>query len=314
MRSAVGALLLAMLFFTLGFFTGTSTVAPSLRGSYSAFAEDSAWRYQTIRVVGSTTLLPIANACALKFMELYNTTCILVEGGGSGRGYNELTNGLCGIALASREPLEEELSLASSKGVFLVLHEVAVDAIAVVVHPSVVQEADKPLELTLEEVGKIFAGEYRKWSEVREDLPDAEIVVFTREAYSGTRELFEELCLKPFCLEMRSDASVVPSNFAMRESVRQTPYSIGYVGLAFVSDDLAVVRLGIGDGSFYAPSRDSALNGSYPLVRRLYLVTNGVPESGSLVDRFVDFVKSPTGQAIVEQCGFIAIYPRGDGG
>ena len=35
-----------------------------------------------------------------------------------------------------------------------------------------------------------------------------EIVVFTREPGSGTRETFEEACLKPFGLEVRADASV----------------------------------------------------------------------------------------------------------
>ena len=40
------------------------------------------------------------------------------------------------------------------------------------------------------------------------------------------------------------------------------------------------------------------------------MVTDGIPESGSLTDRFIDFVKSPEGQRIVEQCGYIAIYPK----
>ena len=80
-----------------GLLIGTLVLAPTLLANQGTaqqpFPQDSAWRNQAIRVVGSTTVLPIANACAIRFMELYNTTSITVEGGGSGRGYSELIDG-----------------------------------------------------------------------------------------------------------------------------------------------------------------------------------------------------------------------------
>ncbi|HIE13974.1 TPA: hypothetical protein EYP70_01740 [Candidatus Bathyarchaeota archaeon] len=201
---------------------------------------------------------------------------------------------------------------ARQKGVVLFLHKIATDGIAVIVHPSVTEGLEGSLNLTIEEIGKIFAGVYSKWSEVREGLPDKEIMVFVREHGSGTRGTFEEFCMEPFGFEVKTGALEAPSNPAMRLSVEQTPYSIGYIGLGFVSGNVEVVHVAKEKGQpFYAPTYENIRRGVYPLSRYLYMVTNGIPESGSLIDRFIDFVKSPEGQKLVEQCGFIAVYPKG---
>jgi len=311
MKNIVKIGVATVLAFVAGLSIGAVAIYPILPANNQLFPEDSVWRYQNIRVVGSTTVLPIANATAIKFMELYNTTSITVEGGGSGRGYSELIDGLCDIADASRKPKQKELNAAAQKGVNIVLHEIAIDGLAVIVHPTVTKDLGAPLELTLEEIGKIFAGKYSKWSDIREDLPDEEIIVFVREHGSGTRGTFEEFCMEPFELEVKSGAAEVPSNPAMRESIEQTPYSIGYVGLGFLSTKVRTVHIAQEeDAPSYAPSYENVKKGVYPLSRYLYMATNGVPESGSLIDRFIDFVKSPAGQKLVEQCGYIALYPK----
>ncbi len=308
----ISALSISMLI--AGLLIGTFILAPMLLNQgaiQQSFPQDSTWRHQSIRVVGSTTVLPIANACAIRFMELYNTTSIVVEGGGSGRGYSELIDGLCDIADASRKPKPSELDAARQKGVTFILHEIAIDGIAVIVHPSVTEGLNGPLNLTLEEIGKIFAGVYSKWSQVKEGLPNEDIVVFVREHGSGTRATFEEFCMEPFGLEVTTGASEVPSNPAMRQSVEQTPYSIGYIGLGFLWGNIEAINVAEeSNGPFYAPTYENVKEGVYPLSRYLYMVTSGIPESGSLTDRFIDFVKSPEGQKLVEQCGYIAIYPK----
>ena len=271
--------------------------------------EDSAWRTESIRAIGSTTVLPIANAAAIAFMQKYPGVDIRVEGGGSGHGYASLIDGACDIAMASRKPKLKEIADAKERNVSLILHEIAVDAVVIIVNPSV---STVPLNLTLEQVAKIFNGTYTKWSEVDPSLPDEKIIVFTREAGSGTRGTFEEHVMEPFGLTITPDAQEVPSNPAMRESVRNTQYSIGYVGLGFVTEDVVTVNLAVSENeTYYEPTPENIYAGKYPISRYLYLVTNGWPESGSLVDRFIDFIRSPEGQRIVEDQGFLALpkYP-----
>ena len=274
------------------------------------FPEDSAWRTGLIRLVGSTTVLPIAEECAKEFMKLHDGVSIVVEGGGTGVGIKGLIDGICHIGLASRELSDVELKAAEEKGISLVLHTIAADGLAVIVHPGVTEGLEEPLKLTLEQVGRIYSGQYTKWSEVDPRLPDREIVIFSREDGSGTRDTFEEFCLEPFGWELTPRASIAPSNPAMRTNVEITPYSIGYVSLGFVTGDIQVILLAESEGEpYYEPTRENVVKGVYPISRLLYMVTVGYPESGSLVDRFLDFVRSPTGQSIVEEAGFVAYYP-----
>lgn len=311
MKMNKGTFITLIVSLLIGVIIGYS-VAP--KGGYigGEYPEDSEWRFSSIRVVGSTTVLPIANACAIAFMSKYPTVSITVEGGGSGRGYKELIDGLCDIADASRKPKQEEIELAAQKGVKLTLHKIALDAVVVIVHKSVGR-----ISLTLKQVGEIFTGKYSRWSELDSSLPDKPIVIFTREAGSGTRDTFEHFFMKPWNLEVSDSAHEVSSNAEMRESVRTTPYSIGYIGLGYLTEDVYPVNLASDENSPYVePTRENIYSGKYPVVRYLYMVTNGWPKSGSLVDRFIDFVKSDEGQKIVEQCGFLALpgVEAGDAG
>lgn len=268
------------------------------------FPEDSAWRTSSITISGSTAVLPIANVSAIAFMNKYSTTTITVQGGGSGVGYSNVIDGVVDIGMASREPKKTEIDNAKSKNVKLWLHPIALDAVCLVVHPSVASS----LNLTLQEVGKIFAGIYTYWDEVKPGLPRQKITVVVREPGSGTRGTFEEYTMHPWKYNVTAEASVQPGNPAVRNKVETTPYSIGYVGLGFLSDKMTTVALAKEAGKPYVyPTINAIAGGDYPISRYLYLVTNGQPASGSLTDRFIDFIKSSEGQEIVEACGYLKL-------
>ena len=61
------------------------------------------------------------------------------------------------------------------------------------------------------------------------------------------------------------------------------------------------VALDGGEG-FVEATEENILSGKYPLSRPLYYYTNGEPQGA--VKEFVDFVMSPTGQAIVSEVGY----------
>ncbi len=310
LKSGLGMLVLFYVFFA-GLAVGLWVLAP-LTGSYyvGVTEEDSAWRSEKIRVVGSTTVLPIANATAIAFMNKYRDLplSITVEGGGSGRGYAELIDGLCDIASASREPKPEEIAKAQERGVSLVLHVIAIDAICIVVNPNVTKGLGGTLNLTLRQVGEIFSGKYSTWHDFDPRLPKEKIVIIVREAGSGTREIFEEKCIKPFNFTVSEEAMNVVSNMQMLEQVKKTPYSIGFLGLGYVTPDVRVVNIGEKEGGpYYAPTPENVYAGKYPLSRNLYFVTNGWPKSGSLVDRYIDFVEGLEGQRIVEKVGYLPL-------
>lgn len=304
MIAIAGMVTLLVIGLVAGYYASIITRGTGNYESPQEFEEDSAWRTASITVAGSTTVLPIANACAIELMQKYPGITVTVQGGGSGVGYSNIIDGVVNIGMASRDPKTTELDNAKNNGVDLWLHPIALDAVCVVVHPSV-----GPLNLTLQEVGKIFAGFYTFWDEVKPELPHQEIVVVVRESGSGTRGTFEEYAMHPWNYSVTPSASVQPSNPAVRTKIETTQYSIGYVSFGFLSEKMLVIALSKETGKPHVyPTVSSIAKGEYPISRYLYLVTNGQPESGSLTDRFIDFVKSKEGQQIVEQCGYLKLH------
>ncbi|MDW8034401.1 MAG: phosphate ABC transporter substrate-binding protein [Nitrososphaerota archaeon] len=309
-KSIISITLAVIIGIALGYYINAivqGTRIQELENALKEVEEDISWRNARITVAGSTTVLPIANASAISMMNKYPGITITVQGGGTGVGFSNLIDGVIDIGMASRDPKTTEIEGAKKKGVDLWLHPIALDAVAVVVHPSV-GNSTHPLKLTLQEVGMIFSGKYTYWSEVKPGLPHKKIIVIVREPGSGTRGTFEEYTMHPWKYEVTPAASVQPSNPAVRTKIETTPYSIGYIGFGFISEKMHVVSLAKESGKPYVyPTIESIAKGEYPISRYLYLITNGQPKSGSLIDRFIDFIRSEEGQKIVESHGFLRL-------
>lgn len=242
-----------------------------------------------ITIKGSTTVLPIAQAAAEAFMDRNPEINISVQGGGSGVGIASLLDRTADIADSSRKIKDEEVKKARSMGVDPVGNVVAMDGIAVVVHPS-----NPVTGLTREQIRAVYTGRISNWSEL--GGKSSRIVVVSRDTSSGTFESFQELALSK--ARVRPDALTIASNQAVAQIVAQTPYAIGYTGLGYVTPREKAVRI---DG--VECSSQTVMSGKYPLSRALYMYTNGRP-SGN-VKKFIDFVLSREGRKIVTEEGFI---------
>ena len=252
-----------------------------------SFATSSALAKSDITIKGSTTVLPIAQACAEAYMDENPDVDISVQGGGSGVGIASIIDGTADIGDASRPIKDKELDKAVSNGVTPKAHVVAMDGIAVVVHPSNPVNA-----LRRREIKDIYIGKVSKWSDGRE------IVVISRDSASGTFEAFNKLALDK--AKVRPDALLQASNKAVATTVAMTPGAIGYVGLGYLTNEIKAVTV---DGVM--PTKETVLSGVYPLSRPLFMYTDGTPR-GALKD-FIDFVKNKQGQGIVEENGYVGL-------
>ncbi len=242
-------------------------------------------------IQGSTTVLPIAQKCAEVFMQKHPEANISVRGGGSGVGIAALIDGICDIADSSRPMKDKEIKKALEKGVDPVAHVIAMDGIAVIVHPS------NPVnELTLTQLKDIYTGKISNWSEL--GGKNQKIVVISRDVASGTFECFNKLVLKKE--RVRPDALLQASNAAVLSVVKRTKGAIGYVGLGYLSPEVKALKI---EG--VTPSQDTVLKGTYPISRPLFMYTNGKPKG--LAKDFIDFVLSKEGQKIVKEQGFIPL-------
>jgi len=112
----------------------------------------------SITVVGSTTVLPIAQLAAEAFNMLYGTSLVAVSGGGSSVGVQSAGEESAAIGMASRELKSSEIASYPT----LVKHIICNDGIAVIVHPDNTYVQD----LTLEEIKAIYEGTYTNWDEL----------------------------------------------------------------------------------------------------------------------------------------------------
>src|SRR5262249_51317392 len=87
-------------------------------------------------IVGSTTLLPVAQKAADAFKKRKQGININLTGGGSQIGINALVDGISDIAMSSRELKEEEKEKLRKKRIEAKGHIVAWDGIVPIVHPS----------------------------------------------------------------------------------------------------------------------------------------------------------------------------------
>ncbi|MCM8769845.1 MAG: phosphate ABC transporter substrate-binding protein [Candidatus Omnitrophica bacterium] len=246
---------------------------------------------EKIVITGSTTVLPIAQKAAEVFMSKHPQVKISVMGGGSGVGIASLIDGHCHIADSSRAMKASEIQKAQKKGVEPKAHVVALDGIAVIVHPS------NPISsLTLQQVKDIYTGSISDWKQV--GGPAAKIVVISRDTASGTYEAFGELALKK--ARVRPDALLQASNQAVASTVAKTPGAIGYVGLGYLGKEVKALPI-----NSVLPSVETVLSGKYPISRPLFMYTNGTPTGN--IKNFLDFVKSAEGQKLVEQDGFVPL-------
>lgn len=246
---------------------------------------------ETITVKGSTTVLPIAQATAEEFMNKNQNINISVQGGGSSVGIAALLDSTTDIADASRPIKDAEIAKAVSRGIEPKAHVVAMDGIAVVVHPS------NPITaLAKKQVKDIYTGKISNWSEVGGSA--GQIVVIGRDSASGTFEAFTELALNKE--KTRPDALLEASNQAVATTVAKTPGAIGYIGLGYITSSVKPITI---DG--VVCKKETVLSAEYPYSRPLFMYTNGKPTGA--VKEFLDFVVGSEGQKLAEANGYVGL-------
>ena len=264
---------------------------------------DGASSQRALQNKGSDTLVNLALAWAETYRTVNPSLSIAVTGGGSGTGIAALINGTVDIANASRQMKDKEIAAAKENGIEPVEHVVAIDALAVIVHP------DNPVSrLTIDQLADIFSGRVTNWQAV--GGRDAPIVVLSRETNSGTHVYFLEEVVRKGDKENRDifapHTLLMPSSVGITSELRRNPNAIGYDGLGYVTEHEKVIAVARDENAAYVvPSADSGADGSYPISRGLYMYTAGQP-AGPIAD-YINWIQGQDGQTIVADLGFVPL-------
>ena len=253
---------------------------------------------------GSDTLVNVAQAWAEAYQDVDPNVAVAVTGGGSGTGIAALINGTVDLANSSRKLKQSEIELARENGQEPVEHVVGFDALAVYVH------ADNPLEsVTIGAMAAIYAegGPTESWSDMSIEVPGCssqELVRVSRQNNSGTYAYFREAVLgnqdyKLGSRDMHGSKDVV-------DLVERTPCAIGYSGLAYRTDHVKVLCVATDeDAECVIPTVNSAVDGSYPIARPLFMYTNGEPRGAT--KQYLDWILSDDGQCIILDKGYAPV-------
>lgn len=264
---------------------------------------------EKVIVKGSDTMVNLTLSWAEEFMKAYPGISIQITGGGSGTGIASILNGTADAANISRELKPREIKKAAELGVVPKLYKVALDGIAVIVHPS-----NNINTLSITQIRDIFSGKIKNWEEVGGE--DKQIVLYGRENSSGTYEYFKEVILESNSMNVKNDfaasTQVLQGTSSLAEAVSKDIRGIGYGGVGYFAkrNDLKIINIKTGS-NITSPMLDGKMNyndiwnGSYPLARYLYCLTNGEPEGA--LKKFIVFITSQQGQKIVENMEYIPL-------
>jgi len=239
-----------------------------------------------LKITGSTTVQPIAQAAADRLMKANKYINIAVAGGGSGTGVKDTIAGTNNIGMSSRALTTDEANKISAV-------PIADDGIAIIVHPS-----NGVKNLTKEQARKIFLGEIKNWKDVGGD--NAPILVQTRETGSGTRASFEEMLLDKKSIV--GTATPAPSSALILQAVAKNTNAIGYDSVGFVDKSVHIVTI-----DNVAPTATTVNKGQYALGRGLFMLYNGKPKGPTAV--FIDYLRTMEVQKeIIIKEGFLSLY------
>jgi phosphate transport system substrate-binding protein len=244
----------------------------------------------TIRVDGSSTVFPFAEAAAELFNEENPDVQITVGQSGTGGGFEKFCAGETDISDASR-PIdeEEEVPICEENAVEYEQVAVANDGIAVVTNKDMAIEC-----LTVDQLNELWKpnSKIRNYSDIDPSFPDQEVALFGPGTDSGTFDFFTEV-INGEGGASREDYEASEDDNQLVTGVSGTGGALGYFGFSYYeqnADKLNLVQVDGGEGCV-APSTEAIQDGSYtPLGRPIFMYPSAAALERPEVRAFMDFV------------------------
>lgn len=274
---------------------------------------------------GSTTWAPIRKEVDFiiqqvwpKFRLVYTDPTAGTPGTGSG--IRMLIENQLAFSQASRSLKDEEIQRAQQRGLTLKEVPVAIDGIAIAVHP------DLPVSgLTITQLKDIYTGKIRNWRQV--GGPNLAIIPYSRRKEDGgTVEFFIDQVLEK--ADFGDNIQYVYSTTPALRKVSQNPGGIYYASAPEVVPQCGIKTLPLGKSenklvapyqepsipSSQCPQKRNQLNelafqkGEYPITRRLFVI---IKQNGQLDEQageaYADLLLTDQGQELIKKASFVPL-------
>jgi phosphate transport system substrate-binding protein len=248
----------------------------------------------TIRLDGSSTVFPFAQAAAELFNEDNSNVKISVGEAGTSGGFEKFCAGEIDIANASRPIEPEEVDACKKDGVSYSEIPVANDGISVTTNPALEISC-----LTTDQLKELWSSTtVGNYSELGEDadtgqpLPDADVSLYGPGTDSGTFDYFTEV-INGEEGASRDDYTPSEDDNVLVEGVSGDQDGLGYFGFSYYAqnqDALNLVSVDDGNGCV-APSNETIQSGEYsPLSRPLFMYPGADAISRPEVKAYMQYV------------------------
>jgi phosphate transport system substrate-binding protein len=276
-------------------------------GGGGAAASDSSEELSgEIRIDGSSTVYPFAQAAAELFEEEQGGVRITVGQSGTGGGFEKFCAGETDISTASR-PIdeEEEVPICEENAVVPGEVQVANDGIAIATNKSLTIEC-----MTVDQQKSLWEpkSKVKAYSDIDPSFPGTAVKLFGPGTDSGTFEFFTEQITGEEGAQ-RTDYEASEDDNQLVTGIAGTEGGLGYFGLSYYeanTDKLNEVQVDSGGGCV-APTSETVQDGSYmPLSRPLFMYPSADALAKPHVKAFMDFVVANQ-QAIAEAAQIVAL-------
>jgi phosphate transport system substrate-binding protein len=254
----------------------------------------------TIEIDGSSTVYPITLAVAEEFYKEHPEVRVNVAVSGTGGGFKRFQVGETDINDASRPIKDSEAEECEKNGVEYIEFTIAIDGLAVMVHP----DNTWVDYLTVEELNLIWKPDSTvdSWNDVRSEWPNQKLNLYGPDTDSGTFDYFTDVINgdEGVC---RPDYTASADDNVLVQGIAGDKNSLGYFGYAYYAentDKLKIVPIDSGNGPVI-PSDETVKAGQYtPLARPIFIYVNKESLSTDVVKNFVTFYMEHAEQLVAE--------------
>ena len=262
-----------------------------------------------IKLDGSSTVFPFAQAAAEQFKGANSGVDVSVGESGTGGGFEKFCAGETDISDASRPIKEdEEAPVCKKNGVAYSAVQIANDGIAIV--------TNKDLKIDCMTVAQLKAlwnskSKAKSYKDVDPSFPDQKVALFGPGTDSGTFDFFTE-AINGEKGDTRKDYSPSEDDNVTVQGVSGDKGGLGYFGFSYYEDNMDKLNLVKvdGGGGCVAPSKETIQDGSYkPLARPLFMYPAAKSIARPEVKGFMDYILE-NAESIADASKIVPLTPE----
>ncbi len=255
---------------------------------------------------GSTVTIPLSETLAAKLMNMpIEEARQYVAHSKTHEAYVNLIEGKVDLIFVT-SPSEEELQLAKDNKVELEVIPVVSEAFVFL------NAADNPVnELSIDQIQKIYTGEYTNWKEVGGD--DIPIKAYQRPVNSGSQTGFLGLVMKDLePMEAPSEQTIAGMGelIDIVSTYTNQPDGIGYSYYYYASAMWGNEKVKLLKINGIEPNNETIASGEYPIHTSYYAVIRSDEKKNSEARKIISYLLSKEGQDLAQEAGYVKVKKK----